>query len=216
MIGPSSSHTAGAARLGRVARLIAGEPIASVSFGLHGSFAKTYKGHGTDKALVAGVLGIKEDDERIARSFEIAKEEGLEYSFYPTQLESQHENTVLLTFNMKDGKELRVIGSSIGGGQILITKIGEFSVELTAQSPAIVFEHRDRPGVIGAVSNLLAENNINIASMKLSRRAKGDIAFCVIETDNFIPENAIEAINQMPNIIHVEALNIGLEVDHEL
>lgn len=120
MIGPSSSHTAGAARLSKEAARIAGGRIKKVSFGLHGSFAKTYKGHATDKALLAGVLGLDEQDENLARSYELADESGLEYEFYTTDLGEVHENTVKMDFWMQDGHIVTVTGSSIGGGDIKI------------------------------------------------------------------------------------------------
>ena len=123
MIGPSSSHTAGAARIARIARLIAGSDYSRVSFGLCGSFAHTYKGHGTDRALVAGALGFREDDERLSRSFELAEKAGLKFEFYDDEIEGAHENTVRITFYMNDGTTQEIIGSSIGGGQIKICSI---------------------------------------------------------------------------------------------
>lgn len=115
MIGPSSSHTAGAARLGRAARLITGRPFKHASFGLHGSFAKTYFGHGTDKALVAGVLGMHQDDSRLAHSFQLAEQIGLTWDFYETELENSHENAVKITLELEDGGTSEIIGSSLGG-----------------------------------------------------------------------------------------------------
>ena len=123
MIGPSSSHTAGAAKLARAAITIIDEPISHVSFGLFGSFAKTYKGHGTDLALVAGILGLREDDERLTESFSMAQARNITYDFYETELVDVHENSVLMTFTLADGRIRNIVGSSIGGGQILIRKI---------------------------------------------------------------------------------------------
>ena len=122
MIGPSSSHTAGAARLAFVARQIAGE-FTRVSFGLHGSFARTYRGHGTDRALVAGALGLSPQDERLRTSFDIAKERGLQYDFYLTELPDAHENSVKMTFTHPDGSTLDVVGASRGGAACCVIEI---------------------------------------------------------------------------------------------
>ncbi|MDR2751869.1 MAG: L-serine ammonia-lyase, iron-sulfur-dependent subunit beta, partial [Clostridiales bacterium] len=130
MIGPSSSHTAGAARLSRIARQIAGSPVLKADFGLHGSFAETYKGHGSDKALVAGMLGFREDDERISKAFEEAESQGLSFSFHPTELEGFHENSVEMSLTTEEGL-MTIAGSSIGGGEILIKKINGFDVEFS-------------------------------------------------------------------------------------
>ena len=173
MIGPSSSHTAGAAKLSRVARLIVKEPFTHISFGLHGSFAKTYKGHGTDKALVAGALGLSEDSEALADSFKLAKNQGLEFDFYEIELEGVHENTVKMTLTMLDGSQNVVVGSSIGGGQIEIIEINGFVTNMSLQLPTIVINQYDKKGVISEVSGILAEHSLNIATMKLSRTGKG-------------------------------------------
>ena len=129
MIGPSSSHTAGAAKLSEAARLIAKGQISHISFGLHGSFSQTYKGHGTDRALVAGALGLDADDEQLADSFELAAKNGLGFDFYETELENVHENTVKMTLTMNDGSTSEIVGSSIGGGQIMITQIEKEIIE---------------------------------------------------------------------------------------
>ncbi len=208
MIGPSSSHTAGAAKLARIARNIVNEPFKKVIFGLHGSFAMTYKGHGTDRALVAGVLGLYEDDEALADSFELAKQQGLEYEFEQINLENVHENTVKISFILEDGSSYYVIGSSIGGGQILITNINGFRTEFTAQYSTIVINHYDKKGIISEVSAILANNYINIATMRLSRNARGEEAFCIIETDDVIPHHVKESMEELENIIQVQVINV--------
>ena len=207
MIGPSSSHTAGAARLARVARLIAAAPFHAVDFGLHGSFAQTYRGHGTDRALVAGALGLREDDERLAESFELADVAGLRYRFHPIELEGVHENTVRMTFSLEDGRELAIVGSSIGGGQILITSIDGFETEIAANAPTLILRQQDMPGVVTAVTYVLAKNGINIGVMKLSRRAKGGDACCIIETDTPIPERVVETLRAVPHVLSVRAIH---------
>lgn len=210
MIGPSSSHTAGAARLARVAAVIAAKPFYKVSFGLHGSFAQTYKGHGTDKALVAGALGIAEDDEDLVRAFEIARERGLEYSFYEAVLEHVHENTVQIRFFMEDGSQCEIIGSSIGGGQIEIGRINGYEVQYSAASPALFVWHNDCVGVISDITRVLSEKHVNIAVMKLNRKSKGGDAFCLIESDEFLPQDAVDAIAALPHIHAVQAVNAGI------
>lgn len=215
MIGPSSSHTAGAARLARTARLIAAKPFSRVAFGLHGSFAKTYKGHGTDCALVAGVLGFAEDDERLADAFAIAEEQGLEYEFYEADLTGMHENSVQVTFYHDDGEKSIITGSSVGGAQIVIKKINSFSVDFTAQSSTIIIQQEDRKGLVSEVSRVMAEHGINIGVMKLSRKAKGDTAFCVIETDSRIPDSAVRQIQSLPHIIEVCAINLETGEDSQ-
>ena len=208
MIGPSSSHTAGAAKLARVSRIIAGDKFTHVSFGLHGSFAKTYKGHGTDIALVAGALGLNEDDERLAKAFYLAKEQGITYDFYEIELYDMHENSVKITFTMEDGSKSEIIGSSIGGGQILIKEINGFDVELTGGLNTIVIKQKDIKGVVSEISTLLSNNDINIGNMKLSRKAKGDIACCIIETDSNLDKSLIEDLGKIENILSVQAINV--------
>lgn len=208
MIGPSSSHTAGAARLAGAARQIVGQSFHRVDFGLHGSFAKTYKGHGTDRALVAGVLGLRADDERLKDSFSIAKTEGLEFNFYETELNGLHENSVKMTFYTDEGKQNEIIGSSIGGARIVISSIDGFQVEFSAQSCAVIIRHEDKKGIVSKVSGILADHDINIAAMKLTRSNRGGDAFCIIETDQMIPESAIAAITAVDEVLHAQAINL--------
>ncbi|MBR6736287.1 MAG: L-serine ammonia-lyase, iron-sulfur-dependent subunit beta [Oscillospiraceae bacterium] len=211
MIGPSSSHTAGAARLSRIAGLIAGNDYKRVRFGLYGSFEKTYRGHGTDRALVAGALGLKENDERLSKSFELAKKAGLEWEFYPDDLDGLHENSVRMTFTLADGSEREIIGCSVGGGQIVIRYIDGFETEITARSVTLIVMQHDRPGVISHITSVLSENGINIGVMKLSRRGKGDLACTVIETDTPISDDIVKAVGELEDIIRVQALNLREE-----
>lgn len=211
MIGSSSSHTAGAARLARVAGMIAGAPFDRVSFGLHGSFAKTYRGHGTDRALVFGALGYREDDERLPNAFALAKQAGLSYDFYETELEGAHENTAVITFYQKEKVLCRVIGSSIGGAQIIITQIDDFPTRFTAQLPALMISYRDRPGAISQLTGILAKHGINIAVMKVSRQNKGGTALCTIETDEQISPQAAEQIREIPQVFQARIINTERE-----
>ena len=164
--------------------------------------------HGTDRALVAGALGMREDDDRLPNAFAIAAERGLKYSFSEEEMRDVHENTVRMTFNMTDGSVQTVTGSSIGGGQILITSINGFDVEYTAQSNAIIIAQYDRKGVISHVTGALAEHDINIGVMRLSRRARGDIACTIIEVDAHISPNIVAELRALPDIISVRAINV--------
>ncbi len=208
MIGPSSSHTAGAAKLAKTARLIYDKPFKKVSFGLGGSFASTYRGHFTDFALVAGALGMSEDDENLGHSFEIAQQQGVEFDFYPTEIPSVYENTARVTFFGEDGEEFFVEGASLGGGRILVTNINGLACELNATMPTVIVQQQDVKGVVSDVTTILAFNNINIGVMKVSRTSRGDKAFCVIECDDIIPENVIEELRQVNNVISVVVVNI--------
>lgn len=208
MVGPSSSHTAGAARLARVARIIAAKPFSRVSFELHGSFARTYKGHGTDRALIAGALGLMEDDERLRDAYTLARERGLDCSFSEVELQGVHENSARITFHLDDGSDCEVVGSSVGGGQIVVTRINGFAMEFTARSTTLVIRQIDKKGIVSEVSRILAENDINIGVMRLSRRAKGDIACCVIETDGAIPDDALKRLRGTPGVLDAQVIDI--------
>lgn len=207
MIGPSSSHTAGAARLSAMARCIVKGDIKHISFGLHGSFAQTYKGHGTDKALLAGALGFKEDDEHIPDAYRLADERNIGYDFYKTELDNVHENTVRMTITKMDGSLCNIVGSSVGGGQILITCIDGYEMELSLQSPTIVIMQYDRKGIVTQISGIMTKHNINIANMKLIRKEKGEIACCIIETDEYIPDEIETVIQNNADIIYARVIN---------
>lgn len=199
MIGPSSSHTAGAARIGLMTRALLGKTPVKAHIFLHGSFAKTYKGHGTDKALVAGILGMQTDDERIRFSLDVAKKEGLEIQIETGELENTHPNTAEITLTAADGEKVSLRGSSIGGN-ILITRVNGMEVALTGQNPALIVLHKDAPGTIAAVTELMAEYGVNICNFHLARETKGGLAVMTIESDShFVPE-LNEKINRLENI----------------
>lgn len=208
MIGPSSSHTAGAARLGKVAKIIGGSKINKVDFLLHGSFAKTYKGHGTDKALVAGILGMDPWDESLRTSFEIAEKEGLEFNFIEADLGDVHPNTVKFVLKRDNKEDVVVMGSSIGGGNIIITEIDGIPMEFTGSYPTIITVHKDMPGVISKITNTISDENINIAQMKVFREKKGGKAIMIIETDSELKENIIGSVKQLEEINAVRIINI--------
>ncbi len=207
MIGPSSSHTAGSARLAKVAATIAGSKIKKVEFLLHGSFSETYKGHGTDKALVAGILNMEPWDDKLKNSFEIAKEEGMETIFTPTDLGDVHPNTVKFIITKEDGSISTVTGSSIGGGNILIFDIDGQTVEFTGERPTLLTNHRDLPGVISKISSILFQENINIANMRVYRNGKGKMATMALETDSMITEEAMDKIRSIGEIDNVKFIN---------
>lgn len=198
MIGPSSSHTAGAVRLSLLAISILGDWPVKAEIALHGSFAQTYRGHGTDMALIAGLMGWLPDDARIPKAMEIAKSQGLEYSFSTVNLgDLMHPNTVRFNLTSADGRNCEVIGSSIGGGQVEVTSIDGTAVELSGRFPAILTLHKDQPGVISLVSSALAGACVNIASMRVFRADKGGLATMIIECDQDVPKEIIELVGAL-------------------
>lgn len=199
MIGPSSSHTAGAVRIGLVASQLA-KNIAEVECYFHGSFASTYKGHRTDIAVIAGVLGFSADDERIPSALTIAKERGIVTNFTPCDLGDYHENTVKLVITQKDKTQITVIGSSIGGGNIKIVEIDGFACDFGASTNSLIIKHTDERGVIAHVSSVLSKSNINIATMTVLRTKKGNDASMVIECDSPLGDEVIEQIKLISSI----------------
>lgn len=201
MIGPSSSHTAGAARIGRIACSLLGEPAVRAEIRLHGSFAKTYKGHGTDKALIAGIMGMEPDDERIRFSPQLAKEQGLQVSIQPTEIEGAHPNTAYLILTGASGKTVRLQGASIGGGNILVTSVNDMEVQISGQYTTLIVLHQDTPGTIAAVTDVLAAEQVNICNFRLSRQKKGGVAVMTIETDGRLSPSLNSRIEELPNIL---------------
>lgn len=211
MIGPSSSHTAGAARLAKLAISICGGDAKNVKFMLHGSFAKTYKGHGTDKALVAGILKMNPWDTDLKNSFIIAREKGVEFEFEESDLGDVHPNTVKFIINNTEGKTSEIIGSSIGGGNVIISSIDGQPVEFRGDYPTIITRHKDIPGVVSKITTLLYSENINIGSMKVFRNKKGIEATMIIETDDVVSKDVSKKIKNLPEIISVKFINPILE-----
>ena len=207
MIGPSSSHTAGAARLGKIARTIVNKPIKDVTFLLHGSFKETYKGHGTDRALVAGILGMMPDDERLRDALLIAEKEGLEVHFLPADLGQVHPNTVKILMTDCDDINWEVLGSSIGGGLVEIYEINGNKVKITGEYPTIITCHDDIPGTVSKVSTLFYDNDINIAHMTLVRSQKGKDATMTFEVDNNVSEELIAVIKAVEGVNRVILIN---------
>jgi L-serine dehydratase len=202
MIGPSSSHTAGAARIGRVARNLFGREPKWASISLYGSFAQTYKGHGTDVAIIGGILDFDTDDERIIKAIDIATEKGMKISFIQEDAITDHPNTARVFIGDEKG-ELELVGISIGGGKIEITELNGFELKLSGHHPAILVVHNDRFGAIASVANVLAKHEINIGHMEVSRKEVGKLALMTIEVDHNIEDNVIDEISKLPNILKV-------------
>lgn len=201
MIGPSSSHTAGALRIAHIARDMVYGPVAKVEFTLYGSFAHTYKGHGTDKALVGGVLGYGTDDPRIKDSFRYADEAGLSYSFIPnTEAVGFHPNTVEVKLYAADGTITAIQGASIGGGNVIIERIDGVDIHLSGDYNTILIKQADMPGIVAHIAKVLSDRNINIAFMRLYRENKGALAYTIVEADEEINAQAIAEIEQNPHI----------------
>lgn len=211
MIGPSSSHTAGAARLGKIARSIAGGDIAEVTFLLHGSFAKTYKGHGTDRALVAGILGMEPSDERLRNSMDIARERGLKFLFKEADLGDVHPNTVKFVMRTHDDKYCEVMGSSIGGGNIKVCEVNDNEVDFTGMYETLIVAHKDAPGVIHDVTHILYSENINVAFMKVFRDGKGQESTMIFEMDNEVSEETKKKIENLELVYKVISISPAKE-----
>lgn len=201
MIGPSSSHTAGAARIGKYALNILGSEAVSAVIYFSGSFAKTYKGHGTDKAVIAGILGMDTDDPGIKFSFETAAYRGLEFEFHTCEIENSHPNTVKIVLTNAAGKTVDIQGASIGGGNIVITKINDIDVEITGKFTTLIVLHRNLPGMISDVTSILARHGINIGRFDLKRRPKGGKGVMIIELDSDVPVSVNEEIKNTKNVI---------------
>lgn len=201
MIGPSSSHTAGAVRIGRAARSIVEEGYEKIVFKLYGSFASTYKGHGTDKALVAGSLGFRPDDERIKDAFEHAKKAGIEIEFETVNLVNAHPNTAIVEFHYKDGKKSCVQGISTGGAQIEIVKIDGQDVRIYPGDPTLILQYNDSPGIISAVSTILANYNYNIETIT-NARDQGKVTLVII-LDRKLDDNVLQEIKSSDKYDHV-------------
>ena len=194
MVGPSSSHTAGACRLGLLARGLVGGTPQRARVELHGSFARTGEGHGTDKAIVGGLMGFRPDDERLREALTIAEREGLEYRFEKTTISDEaHPNTVRLTLE-RDDRSAVMTGSSLGAGRVLVTEIDGYPVEVSGNHHTVVLVAEDVKGSVARIATILAEDGMNIATLRLTRKARGGDAFMVIELDDFPTERVRDDI----------------------
>ncbi len=207
MVGPSSSHTAGAARLGLLARRLCGEEVARAVFHMHGSFAQTYAGHGTDKALLAGIQGIRYDDERLKEAYSLAAEKGIEAEFVPCDLGEVHPNTVRMELTTVGGRNFTMTGSSIGGGSVCITEIDGVTVQFSGERPILATRHMDEPGVIAGITAILYAYRINIGNMQVNRSEDGRSACMYMELDGELPEQLKGALERVYGVQRVLLLN---------
>ncbi len=195
MVGPSSSHTAGACRLGYVVRAILGATPERAVVDLHGSFAMTGEGHGTRKAIVGGLLGFLPDDVRLRESFELAREAGLEVEFRETDLgEEAHPNTARIEV-WRDSEDIEIVGCSIGGGRIRVTEIDGFPVKLSGTLPTIVVLADDVPGTVSKITGIIAERGLNLATIRVDRTGRGEKALMTIETDQDVPDDLFQNLH---------------------
>ena len=203
MIGPSSSHTAGAAKIGAMARTLLGAPPVRAAIHLYGSFAETGPGHGTDRALVGGLLGMKPDDLRLPEAFEEAKKEGLQYTIDAVELRDAHPNTAVIEAWGDGDRHLLMQASSLGGGRIIVNKLDGIDVNFSGDYNTLVVRNQDENGPVAAVTSVLSQLQINLANMSLCRHKRGGDALMVIETDQHIKPNQVEFLTQLKGILSV-------------
>ena len=201
MVGPSSSHTAGAVRIGLVTRKLLGKPPVKAELYLHGSFAATGRGHGTDKALIAGLLGFEPDDTRVPDAFTCAEEAGLAFSFSTIQLRDAHPNTAVIDAESADGKTLTMQASSIGGGRIMVNKLDGIDVNFNGMFNTLVIRNEDASGTVAAVTSILSQLRINVANMSLYRHKRGGDALMVIEVDQHLKPSQVAFLSELPGVL---------------
>ena len=209
MVGPSSSHTAGAVRIGRIARKLMAEKIIEAKILLHGSFLATGKGHGTDRALLAGLLGMDVDDERIRISFDVAGQEGLSFSFGSIMLTDAHPNSVKMILTGDSGKKLEIVASSVGGGRILVNEIDGLTANFSGDYPTLIVHNQDQPGHVAEVTSMLSHKSVNIATMQLYRDGRGGKAVMVVECDQEVPEEGIRWLEHAEGVLKVTYLSLA-------
>lgn len=203
MVGPSSSHTAGAARIGNVCRRLLGEKVQNAEIFLHGSFLSTGKGHGTDKALVAGLLGFPVDDMNIPHSFEKAREQNMDFSISGIDLGDVNPNSVKMRLTGVSGKKLEVVAASVGGGRIQVCELDGITVNFSGEYPTLVVYIHDQPGRVTEVTSMLGHKSINIATMQLYRRSRGGMAVMVLECDQEVPEEDVRWLGLLEGVMKV-------------
>lgn len=208
MVGPSSSHTAGAVKIGRVSRKLLAEEVCKAEIYFHGSFLATGKGHGTDKALIAGLLGMEVDDPEIPHSFEIANEKGMEFSIGGIDLGDAHPNTVKMTLTGASGRSLEIVAASIGGGRIQICELDGLTANFSGDYPTLIVQNIDQPGHITEVTSMLAHKSINIATVQLYRDSRGGRAVMVIECDQEVPKESLQWLTHIEGILKVTYLSL--------
>lgn len=213
MVGPSSSHTAGAVKIGYVSRKLMAQPIKKARILLYGSFLATGKGHGTQLAIVAGLLGMRPDDSRIPHSFEYAKEAGMEVEIGEADLKEGHPNSVQLILTGADKRKLTIVGESIGGSRINIASIDGLTANFSGDFPTLIVHNLDQPGHVAEVTSMLSHKSVNIATMQLYRESRGGEAVMVIECDQEIPEESISWLEHLEGIKKVTYYSLEEKVD---
>lgn len=208
MVGPSSSHTAGAVKIGQISRKLLGEAVKEAEIYFHGSFLATGVGHGTDKALVAGLLGMAVDDVGIPTSFEVAQKTNLSFAFHGIDLGDVHPNTVKMQLTGESGRKLEVVAASIGGGQIKICELDGLTANFCGDYPTLIVHNLDQPGHVTEVTSMLGHKSINIATMQLYRDSRGGNAVMVIECDQEVPREAIQWLEHLEGIKKVTYLSL--------
>ena len=208
MVGPSSSHTAGAARMGYVARKLLGFQPARANIALHGSFAATGAGHGTDKAIVAGLLGLKPDDPNIPRSFQLAREARMEVHIQTVDLRDAHPNTAVMTLIGERGRTVVVNASSLGGGRIRVNSIDGMAATFSGDMPTLIIRNQDKPGIVSEVSYCLARRAVNIATMQLYRDHRQGLSVMVLECDQPLRQEIIDDIQLLGGVVRCIYLNL--------
>ena len=203
MVGPSSSHTAGAVRIGRMARALLGQTPVKAELLLHGSFASTGEGHGTRQALVAGLLGLRPDDPRVPESFALAEKQGLRFTFGTCSLRDVHPNSALITLTGADGGRLEVGASSPGGGRIRVFRVDGLETNFSGELPTLVIHNSDKPGCVSQVTGALAAQGLNVATLQLNRDGRGNRAVMVIECDQPVSDMTAQWLRALPGILRV-------------
>lgn len=208
MVGPSSSHTAGAVKIGGVSRKLLADKVVSADIGLHGSFLATGRGHGTDRALIAGLLGMAVDDPRIPGSFEVAKAEGMDFRIGGVDLGEVHPNSVRMDLTGASGRTLQVVAASLGGGQIQICELDGLTANFSGDFPTLIVHNIDQPGHVTEVTSMLGHKSVNIATMQLYREKRGGNAVMVIECDQEVPVESIDWLTHLEGVIKVTYLSL--------
>lgn len=208
MVGPSSSHTAGAVKIGRVSRKLLAEEVADARIYFHGSFQATGKGHGTDKAVIAGLLGMHVDDPGIPDSFALAREAGMKFTLEGADLGDVHPNSVKLDLTGRSGRTLEIVAASVGGGQIRICEIDGLTANFSGDYPTLIVHNLDQPGHVTEVTSMLAHKSVNIATMQLYRAGRGGNAVMVIECDQEVPKESVAWLEHLEGILKVTYLSL--------
>ena len=203
MVGPSSSHTAGAARIGYMARTLLGSRPLTARIHLHGSFAETGIGHGTDRALVGGLLGMKPDDMRLPFAFEEAAKMGLDFTIDEVELVDAHPNTAIIDVDGEGGTHLNMQASSLGGGRIMVNKLDGIDVNYTGAYNTLVIHNQDENGAIATVTGILNHLHVNVANMSLCRHKRGGDALMVIETDQHLLLHQVDFLRHLEGILSI-------------